>query len=176
MARQVLAPRPQTATVVVRSERAVIEAQEYPLLGFARFGRSHPHMFMIRDAEELREAPLHSYVSGALNAQLFFSLSGKKYAAKRPKIAGICWRRIKSVGVGASLFSAIFSLFNIPVVLSFDVDLAGPASVAELKALAISALAGDGPFALRGTRRKIALGKIRKAKETEEVFDALKDI
>ncbi|WP_147476923.1 hypothetical protein [Vandammella animalimorsus] len=108
-------------------------AIEYPVIGISRPLPEKRYVFVGRTYYELREVPLHSYIRGMTRDQVFVSADGKVYKVIHANLSGLDWVRISEVGYVTSLIASIFSLFNIPILIDFELVEAGDISLDEIK-------------------------------------------
>lgn len=151
----------------------VIPAIEYPVLGISRPTGEKCYVFVAKSYYEMREIPLHDYMRGMLRNQVFVSSSGEVYEADNFKINGIDWKRINEIGLVVSLISAVFSLFNVPMLVDFDLKSHQNMSLDEMKARINEAFSSFPSAYFRVKNEKSVRKKLAQARSFVECMSSI---
>lgn len=111
----------------------IVRAIEFPVLGISSPGKGRRYAFVARTRDEMRECPLHAYWSGMLKDQYFVDSAGRCFDAKNIRFVGLDIKRMREVGYGASIVSALFSGLNVPVLLEFELTERGSVDLDALR-------------------------------------------
>lgn len=148
-------------------------AIEYPVIGISSPRAEKRYAFVGRSYYELREIPFHSYIRGMTKSQFFVSSEGRVYKAYGIRLSGLDWVRISEIGYVTSFFSAIFSMFNVPVLVDFELIESGCISLADLKKEIYGAF-NDFPNAyFRFKDERAVRQRVDRAKSFASIADAI---
>lgn len=109
------------------------DAISFPVIGVSSPRKGGRHAFVAENPAELHECLLHDYLAGLFDAQWFAGSDGRVFNAERMRVAGIAWRRAREVGLVMSVITSVFSGFNVPVRIDFDVRENGAIDVGALR-------------------------------------------
>jgi hypothetical protein len=148
-------------------------AIEFPVIGVSCPQNKRRYAFVAHSEIEMRECPLHLVWRGMLHGLYFIDRRGQRFDSTKPKVAHLDVNRIREVGIFVSVFSAILSGLNIPVILSFELIERAKLDTEELRATLRQCL-NDYPsyYTLNNTEREVE-ERLRRAKNVEEFAAAL---
>lgn len=150
-----------------------VDAIKFPVLGVAHPKGRRTYVFIARDLLEMQETPLHSKLFGFLDRQRFIDSNGMVFVARNIRLSGIDWKRIREVGVFVSLLTSVLSLFNVPVIINFDLRKEGVADLAQVKKYMKEAINDFPRYYTFSRNKQVIEKKISKAKTIADCFSAL---
>lgn len=151
----------------------IAPAIRFPVIGISSPRNGGKYAFVAASHEEMRETPLHAYLRGMLNQQYFVDAAYRQFVATDVRLAGLDLVRMRQVGIGAALVSALFSGLNLPMIVSFDLVEREPVGLETLRAtLARSLETYPRYYTTRLDQQRVA-EKLRRARDVVELAAAL---
>lgn len=106
---------------------------EFPVIGLSEAKPGRPYAFVAKTRDEMHESPLYTFLRGYFRNHYFVDAAGCRYFVEHPRITGLDMIRIKEIGVVTSAVSALLSGFDLPVMVSFDLQPQGRVGIEDLR-------------------------------------------
>lgn len=104
----------------------------YPVIGILE-RRGTTGAYVAWHSRDLRTCPLHEFLRTRASKHVLVARDGSTHAVRACRLSGLDLARVREVGVFTQVVSALFSLFNVPVRISLELEAAPALSVERLK-------------------------------------------